>query len=229
MFDFSKSLGQVELNLEKGYGAYFVYDSILQKAYDNESFLNIVNENIYFWHSITYSLQSTYFICLGKVFDDSAVIPSINSFLNSCTQNISIFSKQELWKRKLAHFDDQSELQEYVGRAYFPTTDDFKHVKSIVKTYKKEYDNNYKDIRNKVFGHSEITKKDELEAVFVNTSRVKLEEIFMFLKHLLVELFSLYNNGHKIELQSYIYSNSFNLYKKIREDSEKTLLRLCAL
>ena len=191
----------------------------MQYAVLNEMFLQKLNQNKYFWHYIFYSLQTTYFMCLGRVFDNKSKTLSINAFLNKCSANINMFSKTELMKRKADVFSIKNDLQNYIDNAYEPTLTDFKNLKNIVKTYNKEYEDNYRDIRHKVFGHTEITKKEDLEKLFSNTSRIKLEEILLMLKHIMIGFFGLYHNGHKIEFSCSIHSNSFVLFKKIKEES----------
>ena len=223
MFDFNESLNQIEKNLDEAIGAYFVYDNIMLKAYKDEKFLERLNQNLYFWHYIIHSLQTTYFMCLGRIFDNSGKALSINAFINKCTQNIKIFSKPELTKRKVGIFESSQELQNYIDNSIEPKLEDFKELKRIIKSYSKEYEDNYKNIRHKIFGHTEITKKEEIEKLFLNTSRIKIEEILLMLKHITIRLFSLYHNGQKIELFNDINSNSFHIYKKIKEEADNVL------
>lgn len=229
MFDFSESLNIIEKNLDEAIGAYFVYDNIMQNAVLDELFLQKLNQNKYFWRYIFCSLQTTYFMCLGRIFDNKSKFLSINAFLNECTRNINLFSKTELMKRKADNFSSKNDLQNYIDNAYEPNLADFKNLKNIIKAYNKEYEDNYRDIRHTVFAHTEITKKDELEKLFSKTSRDKLEEILMVLKHILIGLFGLYHNGHKIELTNNIYQNGFSVFKKIKEESKDVLKSLNAL
>lgn len=223
MFDFNDSLNVIEKNLDEAIGAYFVYDNIMQKAVVDKSFLIKLNQNSYFWHYILYSLQTTYFMSLGRIFDQRRGTLSINVFLNKCTENINLFSKVELKKRKAEHITDNDELQKYINNAYEPGSETFKDLKRIVKEYSKEYEKNYRDIRHLVFAHTKITKKKELEQLFSNTSRNKLEEIFIRLKYVMIGLFGLYHNGHKIELSKNIKPDELSILRKIKEESNSAL------
>ncbi|MBL7934705.1 MAG: hypothetical protein JNM51_02725 [Bacteroidia bacterium] len=229
MFDFNDQLTQIELNLDEAMGAYFVYDNIIQKAVADEMFLQKMNQNLYFWHSIIYSLQTTYFICMGRIFDNKSKVLSVNAFLNKCSENIQMFSKAELAKRKIDILKSDIEFQNYIDNAYEPTQEDFRFLKNIVKEYSKDYESNYRDIRHKVFGHTEVTKKEELERLFSNTSKIKLEEMFLVMKHIMIGLFGLYHNGHKIEFTSNILQYGFNLFTKIKEESNIVLQSMNAL
>ncbi len=228
-FNFLESLKQLEKNLNEAIGAFYVYDSIVKKAWENKAFLNQVNENKYFWKSILYSLQSTYFISLGRLFDNSSATLSINAFISKCLSNIHIFSKSELKKRRLKDFSNEIELDNYIANTIEPSKQELGSIQKIIKSYNEEYQLIYKDIRNKVFGHSEITTKQELDNLFSKTSRDKLDEIFTMLTHLFSEFYNLYHNGHKLKLSNkpYIQKNSF--IKKTVEDSEKMLNKLNAL
>ena len=114
MFEFDESLNLIEKNLDEAIGAYFVYDNIMQNAVLNEMFLQKLNQNKYFWRYIFYSLQTTYFMCLGRIFDNKSKSLSINAFLNECTRNINLFSKTELMKRKTDVFSSKNDLQNYI-------------------------------------------------------------------------------------------------------------------
>ena len=223
MFDFYYSLQVIDKNLEEAIGAYFVYENIMKKATNDELFLNRLNENLYFWHYILYSLQTTYFMGLGRVFDKRKGTHSINAFLDKCKNNISLFSKSELKKRKEIIFKNIVELESYISNTYEPELKDFNHLKDIINECNEEYEKNYRNIRHLVFAHTKITKNEDLEKLFANTSKLKLEEIFLQLKCVIIGLFDLYNNGHKIELSVNMKPDYLSLLRTIKEESINVL------
>ncbi len=223
MFDFDESLQMIEKNIDEAIGAFFVLDNIMQKAIAEEVFLVKLNHNIYFWNNIIYSLQSSYFMSLGRIFDQRRDTFSINVFLNKCTENFYQFSKTELRKRKATHITNSVELQEYIDNTYEPTLEDFRKIKNIVNDFGKVYRNDYKDIRHLIFAHTKLIEKSELKNLFLNTSKNKLEEIFITLKYLMTGLFGLYHNGQKIEIPNNINRNDITVLSKIKEESNNVL------
>ena len=145
--EFLTHLTNLRNEINKCIQTYYTYITIYRVAYENPGVLKILNRNSIFWNNTLYSLQCTFFIVLGRIFDDDEASFSVHQLLNYCTNNSSIFSLSSLARRN---------NENYAKKKYSPTIDDFRELKKIKKSYKRKYDEYYKDIRDKVFAHNEL-------------------------------------------------------------------------
>src|SRR3990172_80404 len=65
----------------------------------NKGILEVLNYTPLFWNTISYALQCSYFITLGRIFDQNSK-HNIYKVLHIAQNNLDIFSKKTLAERK---------------------------------------------------------------------------------------------------------------------------------
>ena len=133
-------------------GAQFLYSYLAFTATvgKNRKALSLINRTPLFWKTIAAALQTSFFIVLGRIFDQKSV-HNIDRLLKIAQDNINIFSKATLVSRKKQANANADE--EYFKNSYEPTKHDFRNLRKKVKDYRKIYENNYRDIRSQFYAH----------------------------------------------------------------------------
>ena len=81
--------------------SFFVWKGFNNIASADKEIYWAINENALSWNIITHSLQSTFFITLGRLFDIDGEAFSVHSLLRSSIDNIDQFSLDNLRQRKI--------------------------------------------------------------------------------------------------------------------------------
>ena len=173
---------------------------------DDKKALKIVNRTPLFWRTTVGSLQTSFFIVLGRIFDQNSN-HNVDKLLQIAQNNAIIFSAEALELRKREENANAGEwIDDYMKGVYVPTADDFRRLRKHVKKYRTIYKNNYRDIRRKVFAHKEISKKEDVQKLFAKTNIREMQKLVIFLNRLYVALWELLHNGHKPTLRPMKYS-----------------------
>jgi len=179
--------------------------------------LAMVNRTPLFWVTVSGGLHTSFFITLGRIFDQDSK-HNIDNVLRTAQTNADIFSKESLEKRKRSGSANAAVwIDEYMKTVYVPTADDFRRLRKYVAKYRKIYDKSYKDIRRKIIAHKELSKHDEIDALYAKTNIVEIQKLLIFLNKLYQALWQLYYNGNKPILRQMKYS----VKKMVREELPK--------
>lgn len=183
--------------------SYLAFNSIIS---ENKRALAFVNHAPLFWKTNMGALQTSFFIVLGRIFDQSSR-HNIDVLVSICENNSGIFSKAALAVRKKRDSANAHEwLDGYLERAYEPTPHDFRELRKKVREYRKLYESNYRDIRRKIYAHKEITESAEVEKLFSKTNTRELQRVFVFVNAFYEALWELFHNGRKPVLRPMRYS-----------------------
>ena len=121
--------------------------------------------------------------------------------------NLKIFSKEALGRRRQGTDPEPPEwLEGYLRNVFEPTPEDFRRLKRHVKKWRKIYENNYRDLRHKIFAHKEVSEKEQTDALFSKTNIRELQRMLSFLRSFHEALWQLFNNGRKPVLRPNRYS-----------------------
>ncbi|NOR42081.1 MAG: hypothetical protein GQ572_02005 [Gammaproteobacteria bacterium] len=165
-----------------------------------------VNRTPLFWNSAMGAFQTSFFIVLGRIFDQKSP-HNIDRLIKTAQDNISIFSSNALKKRKLNDSDNAHEwIDDYMKSVYVPTAKDFRELRKKINIYRKIYKSNYKDIRHKIYAHKQVTDAEDVQKLFSKTNFRELQKVFVFVNALYEALWQLYNNGRKPVLRRMRYS-----------------------
>ncbi len=186
----------------------FFYTDLTIKAVlsDNKEALKIVNRTPLFWRTNFGSLQTSFFIVLGRIFDQKSN-HNVDKLLQAAQNNSIIFSAQALERRKREENANANEwIDNYMKDVYVPSANDFRRLRKYVNKYRIIYKDKYQDIRRKIFAHKELSKKDDVQKLYTRTNIREIQKLIIFLNRLYVALWELFNNGHKPTLKSMKYS-----------------------
>ena len=81
--------------------AFYVWKLINNGASENKEVHSQLNDNALSWNIITHSLQNTFFISLGRIFDTDGDSFSVHRMMRMYISKLDQFSKESLRERKL--------------------------------------------------------------------------------------------------------------------------------
>jgi hypothetical protein len=178
--------------------AFYAWKAINNIASSNIEIHHALNKNALSWNIIAHSLQSTFFITLGRLFDIDGEAFSIHALLRACIGNIDQFSKEALRKRKIKDQKGQapSWLNEFIEAAYVPVKKDFQMLRGEISKKQKEYEDVYRPIRNQIIAHKDKQTIDNVDELFGKTKAEQIDEILQFLYQIEMIIFNLLANGN---------------------------------
>ena len=177
--------------------SFFTYLYFNQVASTSNSYLIHLNKNPYFWKTVLHSLQLTFIISLGRIFDNAPNAYSVSNLINYCSLNIRIFSKQALRIRKRNGKKEPELLGNDLSNAYEPESPDFRQIKKKLKELRRIYDPGLLNIRNKIFAHKIEVDKVVIENMFSQNQIDTIEKLIDSLNDIYQILWQLYHNGRK--------------------------------
>jgi hypothetical protein len=183
--------------------AYLSFNSIIS---ENKKTYREINKTPLFWNTTMGSLQTSFFIVLGRIFDQNSM-HNVDRLIKIAQENSNIFSKEALAKRKKKDSPNADEwIDDYLKDVYEPTSKDFRELRKKVKEFRKIYETNYKDIRHKIYAHKEISDVEEVQKLFSKTNIRELQRVFVFVNALYEAMWQLLYNGRKPVLRRMRYS-----------------------
>jgi hypothetical protein len=156
--------------------SFYAWKNIRDIAAGDKKVHHALNRNPLSWTIILYSLQSTFFITVGRLFDTDRKSFSVHTFLKECSENVDQFSKDALRERKIKGSDADRPpwLDEFIEKSYQPNKEDFLKLKGEVSKRQKQYKSIYKPIRHKIFAHKDLKNIKYVDILF---KKVKIDEI----------------------------------------------------
>jgi hypothetical protein len=209
---FSNELKVFSAEAESAIQFFYSYLSIHAVASDHKEVHLLLDTAPLFWNTTLAALQTSTFIALGRIFDQKSQ-HNVDRLIRIAQSNMKIFSKESLAERKRRDSHNADEwLEGYLRDVYIPNADDFRRLRRYIAKKRKIYQNNYRDIRHKIFAHKEVSGKGEMQALFSKANIQEIQKLLIFLTRLHQALWQLFHNGRKPTLQPARYS-----LKRIRE------------
>lgn len=198
--------------------AFFVWKTINRHAFWDSSVREGLNARALSWNILTHSLQNTFFIVLGRLFDTDSDSFSAHTFLKSCIANIDQFSKENLRHRKLEGSSKKEPewLNEYLKNAYVPVEKDFQIMRGELSKQQKRYDEIYRPIRNTVVAHTNAATMDNVDALFGKTNVDDIEEFIWFFHQIRETVFQLLHNGRLTRIGDHDFSEEKHVAQDVR-------------
>lgn len=192
---------------------FYTLNEINNYAFEDVRIYKVLNENSTFWNINLYSLQATFFIMLGRIFDDGPDTHTIHKLLEATVAHPEFFSINALGARKSAAGLLPDGVDSYLANAFAPKVADLRVFKNILKTHRTKYDTTYADIRSHVFAHNLVVDKQEVGILFDKALIVEINNMLYNLKDILDVLRDLLQNGHHPEFgkRTYEYQNIIKL------------------
>lgn len=146
------------------------------------------------FNTLTGSLQTSLFIAVGRIFDESAE-HSLQRLRGFASRNRWIFDKDRLRIRKEALGGrGKPWLDSFIDKAIVPDKVVFRELKKAVTQHETMYREKLEPIRNKWFAHREIMPL-EASYLWLRTSINEIETLMSFLTEYYRVLFRLYYDG----------------------------------
>jgi AbiU2 len=155
---------------------FFLWKAINNIAAADRSIYRGLNDQALTWNTVTHSLQTTFFIALGRLFDTNGEAFSCHSYLRTCINNIDEFGKDALRARKVAESNGREEpwLARYMEEAYVPTALDFQKLRRELSYRHARYETVYRPIRHQIFAHANAATLDGMDTLFANTDLIPI-------------------------------------------------------
>jgi hypothetical protein len=181
-----------------------------------------------FWSITLFSLQTTFFISFGRVFDTARDSLSIQKLVRIAEQYAPIFSRKFLLARKRFDNriagDDPQWLLDYVREAWEPTRADLEDLRKSLDPLFSKFKEIYDPIRNKIYAHRSKEDETVVYELFSKTLIGDVQRILHFVHTLLWALQEMAYNGRKPELQN--FSDYDHYLEKLQVETETFLRRL---
>ena len=143
----SRLYGEVELAL----GAFHTVEEIDQLA-SEKRIRTVIDKTVGFWVLQKYSLQSTLFTTLARIFDPDEKAYSIQRLVSATIANPQ-FSKAALERRKLSAGVAEEWLPGILAAAWEPTSSDLRFLKKELNTRHARAREIYIPLRHLVYAH----------------------------------------------------------------------------
>lgn len=179
------------------------------KLLSEQRYVDLLNNNVYFWKIFLSSTQTKFFIALGRLYDNSNDAFSFQSFIKVCRENIREFNYESLEKRKLDGSSNRPDwLDSYLRGAYFAQTEDIDALSRLAKPFNK-MKRLCKEIRSKVFAHAIHTDEIAISNLFEDTQLDEIESALTALWSIYRQISQLYHDGQKptFEIEAYPYKD----------------------
>jgi len=205
---------QSELNI--ACWSLYAWKNIKNIAAKDDKIYHALNKNSLSWNIILHSLQSTFFISIGRLFDIDGKTFSVHTLLRACIENIGQFSKNALRERKIkgSEADKFPWLDEYIKKSYQPNKEDFLKLKGEVSKRQKRYKSIYKPIRDKIFAHNELKEIRCIDELFKKAKIGEMQDLLCFLYQIERIIFQLLYNGRLMNVGDF----TFNEEKLVMKD-----------
>lgn len=217
MGDIEELYKEFHSELRLACGSFYAWKNIKNIAVEDKKVYHALNRNALSWNIILYSLQNTFFIVIGRLFDIDERTFSIHKLLRACIENIDQFSKDALRERKIksSGTDELSWLDEYIEKSYQPNKEDFLKLKGEVSKRQKRYESIYKPIRHKVFAHKEFKEIKCIDKLFKKAKIGEMQDLLCFLYQIERIIFQLLNNGKLMNIGDFTFNEEELVMKDI--------------
>lgn len=179
---------------------FYTYIEIHNYAAEDKKIFRSLNEDATFWNIQLYSLQASFFIALGRIFDNGPDTHSIHKLLAATVAHPEYFSKDSLAIRKSEGKQRPAWLDDYLVDIFEPQASDLRALKKALSPHRAKFKSVYGDIRDYVFAHKILKDKDKVSELFGKTQIKDIDEMLYFFYDLIEVLFQLFQNGRKPEL-----------------------------
>ena len=185
---------------------FYAYLTIHAVAGDRPAVYRFLNRAPLFWKTNLGALQTSSFIVLGRIFDQSSG-HNVDRLLKIGQTNLGILQQGGVGRAQAACRSRRRRVARRIFEGcYVPTPKDFRHLRLLVRKYRATYEAKYRDLRHKLFAHKEVSNPADVSTLFAKTNVRELQRILLFLLALYDALWMLFVNGHKPILRMRRYS-----------------------
>jgi hypothetical protein len=187
------------------------------KLLSDQQYVDLVNNNVYFWKIFLSSVQTKLFIALGRLYDDSNGAFSFQTFIKTCRENIEEFGHESFEKRRLIGYATRPDwLDDYLRGAYFAKVEDIDALARLARPFNKKMKGLYKEIRSKVFAHAIHTDKIAISNLFEGTNFKEIDDALTALWSIYSQVSQLYHNARQPTLEIETYPYKAEVYDSVK-------------
>jgi len=150
----------------------YAYLTMHAVAADDKAVRQLYNTFPLFWLTTLRGLQTSLFMVLGRIFSQDSE-HNINALLKLAETDQHIFSRELLAARKSSI--QGLDVQAYVSDAHFSTPEDFRRFRREVRDWRRIYEANYREVRNEIFAHADVSQPEDVHDLFAKTNIEELE------------------------------------------------------
>jgi hypothetical protein len=174
-----------------------------------------------FWNTVLRALQEATFFALGRIFDQGS-LHNLDRLVEIAQGHTpEIFSRAALRRRKQGCDPKPPPwLEDFLRDTYEPTPKDLRRMRGQINSWRRIYERNYRDLRNRVFAHSSVSDPAEAATLFKKTDRGELQGMFAFLGSLHDALWELFFNGREPTLRPLRDS----VAQRVRSEAQRVVL-----
>ena len=195
--------GDVETSIKSN----VTYLTIHRLAAENADIFDAYNRFAEFWMLNAYSLQTTFFVTFGRIFDKRRDVYSVHRVVEDTITDPSLFSKSPLRdrKRKASRISDVDPgwLVQYIDNAWEPTRADLETLRVALAPNYAKFKTIYQPIRHQVFAHKSIQDDKTIVALFEKTLITDVQEILRFLHTLFWAIWEMSWNGKRPDFEDF--------------------------
>lgn len=172
---------------------FFAYLAMHRVAHDEPAVLAQMNREATLWLTLRETCLQGAITTLGRIFDEGSG-HNANALIRIASAYLSEFSLKSLLARKIAAGVDQRDAAAYVAEKHQLDAADMRAMRREIQDLRQLWEAGYRDIRHKVYAHSEVTVTRDLFA------RTRIDELMTMLDRLERihdDLFEAYHNGRK--------------------------------
>jgi AbiU2 len=180
--------------------AFHAYITVNNLAREDRGVYEKLNKAASFWNLCIFSLQTTFFIVLSRIFDTARDAHSVHKLLRDAIEHPEFFSKAALCARK--RFESRITgpnppwLDECLGSLVREVSkDDLKLLRKELAPHFNKFKAVYHPIRTKIFAHTLLTDERLVSSLFSKTQIRDVDEILHSLYKLIDGLWEIWHNG----------------------------------
>jgi hypothetical protein len=164
-----------------------------------------MNLNPLFWVTAHHAMILSTFVALGRIFDHNSK-HNIDTLMSMASKHLPAFSRAALAARKRAAGLTQKQAAEYVADAHELSRDDLKHLRKQIASWRRVYEERYRDVRHKIFAHKALSDASEVDQLLSKTNIPEIQRLFGFLSALHSALLQAFVNGRRplLEIQDFV-------------------------
>lgn len=199
--EFEKNCSDLLKDIEQAIAVFYTSEEINDLALKDKAILDAIQANALFWKVQVYSLQTTLFIVLGRIFDISSDAYSIHKLLRDTGQHFdSLFSHRALRVRKEKLKLDPEDLENYFVGLWQPDRKIVGILNKALAPHKDRFTTDYLPLRSRYFAHNLLNDATTVQNLFAKTNRKELQETLLFAREVVGLIQEMYNNGSEPKL-----------------------------
>ncbi len=168
-----------------------------------------INRNLDFWRIYESSLRTNMFIGIRRLYEAKSGTFNFQKFIDSCKNNISLFSKDALRARKIRGSCNAHEwIDDYMKDIYEPNESDFDLLAKLVREKSKKMKGPYIDAATKIYAHAIHMDHASMNMLSEKLNFEEIEEGLTSIWHAYEQTWHMFENGTQphFEIRPYPYA-----------------------